>query len=288
MTVMPCREPVRRSDGVATVLLVGAPVGLLEPITRWTGARVSEVSDLESAIRTLTLETSDAVVSALPLTDEQCLTLLMWMAVRQPQVPVVVVVDDLSDAVARAQWFGARAAIARTVDADALAADVAASLDLSPAVDVWDRIAAAAGRGRPKSLGPRVEVPDADRLVTGLFRGLGRVRGLRGTVALSSDGSLLGVADMSADLDLPETVATLQSLIDESHEACTGAGLAELETAVLRTDVETIVVSCCADAATHVHVVTIVAKDGDRRLVELAHGRLRRDVHRESAPALFA
>ncbi len=283
MTETPCRERVRAGAGHTTVLLVGAPHGdpLTEPLARWTGARLSAVYDLEAAFRTVRAEVPHAVVSALPLTDEQGLTLLMWMAVHHPDTPVVVVADPLSDdAAEQAQWFGARAAIARAADVEALAAEVAGALRLSPAIDVWDHIAAVAGRRHLALVTTPIHVSfDADTRLTGLFRGLGQVRGLRGSFALSAEGLLLGVTDMYASLDIPETVATLRVLIEESHKASTGAGLAELETAVFRTDHETIVVSCCAEATTHVHVVTIVAKDGNRALVELAHRRLRREVH---------
>jgi hypothetical protein len=266
------------------VLLVGTTDGdpLTEPLARWTGARLSAATDLEAALRTITVEAPHAVVSALPLTDEQGLTLLMWMAVHHPVTPVVVIANPLTEnAAEQAQWFGARAAIARTADVDALASEVAGVLDLSPAIDVWDRIAAVAGRRHLVLLTTPIHVSfDADTRLTGLFRGLGQVRGLRGSFALSADGSLLGLTDLSASLDVPATVATLQVLIEESHRASTGAGLADLETAVFRTDQETIVVSCCPEEATHVHVVTIVAKDGNRALVELAHRRLRREVQR--------
>jgi ActR/RegA family two-component response regulator len=282
MTETPCRDRVHPGVGLRTVLLVGAPDGdpLTKTLTRWTGARLTAASDLEAAFRTVRAGTPHAVVSALPLTDEQGLTLLMWMAVHHPDTPVVVIADPLTDDDAeQAQWFGARAAFARDADVEALAAEVADALDLSPAIDVWDHIAAVAGRRHLALVTTPIQVSfDADIRLTGLFRGLGQVRGLRGSVALSAEGSLLGLADMSGSLDVPETIATLQVLIEESHRASSGAGLAELETAVFRTDQETIVASCCVEATTHVHVVSIVAKDGNRALVELAHRRLRRDV----------
>jgi len=124
---------------------------------------------------------------------------------------------------------------------------------------------------------------DADARLGGLFRGLGEVRGLRGTVALDEHGSALSVMDATGSLDAPGIVETLHGLIQASHAACTGAGLDEFETAVLRTGQETIVMSCCADANTHVHVVTLVAPDGNRALVELAHKRLQREFHEAQA-----
>jgi hypothetical protein len=95
----------------------------------------------------------------------------------------------------------------------------------------------------------------------------------------------LSVSDATTSLDVPGILGTLQALIEASHAACTGAGLDEFETAVLRTGQETIVMSCCADACTHVHVVTLVAPDGNRALVELAHKRLQREFHGVQASA---
>jgi hypothetical protein len=89
--------------------------------------------------------------------------------------------------------------------------------------------------------------------------------------------------DTTGSLDVPGIVATLHGLIQASHSACTGAGLEEFETAVLRTGRETIVMSCCADESTHVYVVTLVAPDGNRALVELAHKRLQREFHEVQA-----
>lgn len=282
------RRPSTRAGDRATVLLIGRATDadrLHGPIARWTGGHVSTAPDLGTALRAITAATPQAVVSTLPSTEEQGLTLLMWMAIRHPEVPVVVVAHDPVDD-EQVRWFGARAVIASSQDVEALAADVADAIGLSPAVDVWDHIAAVAGRRRPAlAAAPAGLAFDADRRLGGLFRGLGQVRGLRGTIALTADGTLIGISDPSASLDATATVATLQVLLEESHTACTGVGLADLETAVFRTDRETLVVSCCTDADTHIHVVTIVAKDGNRALVELAHRRLRRDVQGEARTA---
>jgi hypothetical protein len=91
------------------------------------------------------------------------------------------------------------------------------------------------------------------------------------------------MVDTSGSLDVPGIVATLQALIQAGHAACTGAGLDEFETAVLSIGQETIVMSCCADEGAHVHVVTLVAPNGNRALVELAHKRLQREFHEAQA-----
>ena len=163
---------------------------------------------------------------------------------------------------------------------------MAEALGIRPAVDteIWDHAAAVAGR-RHLSLVAPPPASRLDDLLSGLFRGLGQVRGLRGSLALDDNGSLLGAVDASGSLDVPRILAPLQALILAGHAACTDAGLEHCETAVLRTGEETLVMSCCADASTHAHVVTIVAADGNQALVELAHKRLRREFQVARAAA---
>ena len=165
---------------------------------------------------------------------------------------------------------------------------MAEALGIRPDVDteIWDRVAAVATR-RHLSLvaAPPVSRFDPEERLSGLFRGLGQVRGLRGSLALDNDGSLLGAVDASGSLDVPRILAPLQALILAGQAACTDAGLEHCETAVLRTGEETLVMSSCADASTHAHVVTIVAADGNQALVELAHKRLRREFQVARAAA---
>ena len=275
-------------EDAKTVLLIdgaGSAARLSAPLARSTGAHIITATDLTSALRAIEHDKPQAVISGLPLTDEVGLPLLFYVSVHHPGLPVVVLLDEATDdMVQQAQWYGATTSIARCADPGALSADVSTALGMSSPYAIWDRVAEVAAR-RHLSLVPPTPVSrfDADARLGGLFRGLGDVRGLRGSVALDDDGSLLGMVDSTGSLDVPGIVATLQTLIQASHAACTGAGLDEFETAVLRTGQETIVMSCCADASTHVHVVTLVAPDGNRALVELAHKRLQREFHEVQA-----
>ncbi len=269
---------------VKTVLLIdetGHEGRLTAPLARLTGAHIVHAADLTSALQAIEAHEPDAVVSGLPLTGEDGLPLLFYVSLHHPGLPVVVLVDDAGTEMAQqAEWYGAQATLPWSGDPGAVAADVAKALGLSAPADIWDRVAEVAER---RHLSLVVPVPvsrfDADHALGGLFRGLGEVRGLRGTIALDAQGSTLSVMGSTGSLDVPSMVTTLQGLIQASHAACTGAGLDEFETAVLRTGQETIVMSCCADADTHVHVVTLVAPDGNRALVELAHKRLQREFH---------
>lgn len=267
---------------VKTVLLVdetGYAERMSAPLARLTGARVITAGDLTPALRAIEAHRPDAIVSGLPLTDEVGIPLLFYVSLHQPGLPVVVVLDDASDATAQqAQWFGAKAVVTRSSDPSTLAADLAQSLDMAPVVDVWDRVAEVAGRRHLSLVAP---VPttgfDADACLAGLFRGLGAVRGLRGSVALDKDGSFVSKLDSGGSLDVPHILASLKGLIRAGHQACAEAGLDQCETALLRTGHEALVVSCCIDADTHIHVATMVAADGNRALVELAHSRLQRE-----------
>ena len=278
---------------VKTVLLIGETGHegqLTAHLARLTGARISNATDLTSALRAIEDHEPDAVVSGLPLTGDDGLPLLFYVSLHHPGLPVVVLVDDADDESSKqAQWYGAHATLPWSDDSRAVAAAVADILGMSAPVDIWDRVAEVAARRHLSLVAPPRPVSwfDAEDRLAGLFRGLGEVRGLRGTVALDEHGSTLGAVDATGSLDVPGIVATLHGLIQASHAACTGAGLDEFETAVIRTGLETIVVSCCADAATHVHMVTLVAPDGNRALVELAHKRLQREFHGAQAPAAY-
>lgn len=275
-------------EDAKTVLLIdgaGYAERLSAPLARSTGAHIVTATDLTSALRAIEHDKPQAVISGLPLTDEVGLPLLFYVSVHHPGLPVVVLLDEASDdMVQQAQWYGATTSIPRCADPGALSANVSTALGMSSPFAIWDRVAEVAAK-RHLSLVPPTPVSrfDADARLGGLFRGLGEVRGLRGTVALDEHGSALSVMDATGSLDAPGIVETLHGLIQASHAACTGAGLDEFETAVLRTGQETIVMSCCADANTHVHVVTLVAPDGNRALVELAHKRLQREFHEAQA-----
>ena len=270
---------------VKTVLLIGETGHegrLTAPLARLTGAHITNATDLTSALRAIEAHEPDAVVSGLPLSADEGLSLLFYVSLHHPGLPVVVLVDDVAAETAQqAEWYGALATLASSDDSGAVAAAVAKVLGLSAPVDIWDRVAEVAARRHLSLVLPPPPAGwfDAEDRLGGLFRGLGEVRGLRGTVALDEHGSTLGAIDATGSLDVPGIVATLHGLIQASHAACTGAGLDEFETAVIRTGLETIVMSCCADASTHVHMVTLVAPDGNRALVELAHKRLQREFH---------
>jgi len=275
-------------EDAKTVLLIdgaGYAERLSAPLARSTGAHIVTATDLTSALRAIERDKPQAVISGLPLTDEVGLPLLFYVSVHHPGLPVVVLLDEPSDdMVQQAQWYGASTSLVRCADPGALSANVSTALGMSSPYAIWDRVAEVAARRHLSLVLPSpVSRFDADARLGGLFRGLGEVRGFRGSVALDDDGSALSVIDTTGSLDVPGIVATLHGLIQASHAACTGAGLDEFETAVLRTGQETIVMSCCADASTHVHVVTLVAPDGNRALVELAHKRLQREFHEVQA-----
>jgi DNA-binding NarL/FixJ family response regulator len=274
-----------------TVLLIdgtGHAERMSARIARSTGARIITAADLTSALRSIATDEPNGIISGLPMTGDG-LPLLLYVAAHHPGLPVVVLLDEAdNDAAQQAEWFGAKAAIARSADRGVLSEHVAEALGIRPVVDteIWDRVAAVATRRHLSLVAP----PPATRLydlLSGLFRGLGQVRGLRGSLALDDDGSLLGAVDASGSLDVPRILAPLQALILAGQAACTDAGLEHCETAVLRTGEETLVMSCCADASTHAHVVTIVAAEGNRALVELAHKRLRREFQVARAAASY-
>jgi len=253
-------------------------------IARSTGARIITAADLTSALRSIETDEPDGIISGLPMTNDG-LPLLLYVAAHHPGLPVVVLLDDADEDMAeQAEWFGAKAALPLSDDPRALSVDVARALGMSPSVDIWDRVAEVAAR-RHLSLvvAPPVSRFDPEERLSGLFRGLGAVRGLRGTLALDDHGALLSVVDATGSLDVQSMVATLHGLIEASHAACMDARPGECQTAVLPTGHETIVMSCCADASTHVHVVTLVTPDGNRALVELAHKRLQREFHEAQA-----
>ena len=278
---------------VKTVLLIGESCHegqLTAPLARITGAQIVNATDLTSALRAIEAHVPDAVVSGLPLTDGEGLPLLFYVSLHHPGLPVVVLVDNAGTDMSRqAEWYGAKATLPWSEDSGAVAADVASVLGMSAPVDIWERVAEVAARRHLSLVAPASPISwfDAEDRLAGLFRGLGEVRGLHGSVTLNPHGSVLGVADETGALEAPGIIATLQGLIQASHAACTGARLDEFETAVLRTGQETIVMSCCADAGTHVHVVTLIAPDGNRALVELAHKRLQREFHGAQVAASY-
>jgi DNA-binding NarL/FixJ family response regulator len=250
-------------------------------LARLTGARVLTATDLTPALRAIEEQRPDAVVSGLPLTDELGVPLLFWVSLHQPELPVVVVLDDAdAPGAEQAEWFGAKAVVSRPSDPGTLADDVAALLGMEPVVDIWDRVAEVAARRHLSLVAPSSENTfDAHACLAGLFRGLGAVRGLHGSLLLDENGALVSMVDAGGSLDVGRMLAPLQALIRAGHAACLEAGLDQCETAELRTGHEALVVSCCVDSTTHVHVVTKVAADGNRALVELAHKRLQRDFH---------
>ena len=275
-------------EDAKTVLLIdgaGSAERLSAPLALSTGARIITAPDLTSALRAIEEHKPQAVISGLPLNDEVGFPLLFYVSIHHPGLPVIVLLDEATDdMVQQAQWYGATKSLPRGADAGTLSDDVATALGMSSPFAIWDRVAEVAA-GRHLSLVPPTRVIrfDADSRVQGLFRGFGDVRGHRGTVALDDHGAALSVMDATGSLDVPHTLARLHGLTQASHTASTGTGLDELETAVLRTGQETIVMSCFADASTHVHVVTLVAPDGNRALVELAHKRLQRECHEAQA-----
>ncbi len=248
-------------------------------LARLTGALVVTATELTPALRAIEEHRPDAVVSGLPLTDEIGVPLLFWVSLHQPGLPVVVVLDEADAArTQQAEWFGAKAVLTRPADPGTLADDLAGLLGMEPVVDIWDRVAEVAARRHLSLVIPApASAFDAHACLTGLFRGLGTVRGLRGSLLLDEDGSFVTMVDTSGSLDVARMLTPLQGLIRAGHAACVEAGLDQCETALLRTGHEALVVSCCVDSSTHVHVVTMVAADGNRALVELAHRRLQRD-----------
>jgi hypothetical protein len=241
-------------------------------------------TDLRSALKTIEAQKPTAVISGLPLTDALGMTLLLWVSARHPGLPVVVLLKDFTDELAQqAQWFGAMGTLAQNLDPRVLPCGLAPMLGLpSPVVEPAPVVVPV----------PFVELPvarhltlvpplrlriDTDGALAGMFRGFGQVRGHRATLALDSDGGLLGWTTSDDSIDVRATAETLHGLLDETH-ASIDADLDQGQVARIQSGGETYMVSCCSDTGHHVHFVTVLADGGNRPLVEMAHKRLHRQL----------
>lgn len=254
------------------------------PLAKLTGDKVVSATDLCSALKAIESQKPRMVISGLPLTNDLGMTLLLWVSARHPGLPVVVMVEDLTDELAQqAQWFGAMGTLAKSSDTGVLTNGLASVLGIAPQpVDsdaCWEAVAAA---HRHLTLvepyvAPRVDTHSA---VAGLFRGLGQVRGHLGTYALDSDGTLLDWTVDDESVDVRAKAAAIKALlpVDAKGQPCSE---------ILRSGSETYVVSCCTAAGHHAHIVTVIADGGNRPLAQLAHKRMRRELTQvvESAAA---
>jgi CheY-like chemotaxis protein len=276
-----------------SVLLIDDTYSLMamaKPLANLTGQTVMGASDLCSALKTIEAQKPTAVISGLPLTDDQGMTLLLWVSARHPGLPVVVLLKDFTDELAQqAQWFGAMGTLAKNLDPRVLPCGLAPMLGLpSPVVGPAPVVLPA----RVIEPVPFVELPvsrhltlvpplrlriDTDGALAGMFQGFGQVRGHRATLALDSDGALLGWTTTDDSIDVRATAEKLQGLIDESH-ASIASELDQGQVAKIQSGSETYMVSCCSDTGHHVHFVTVLADGGNRPLVELAHKRLHRQL----------
>lgn len=265
-----------------SVLLIDDTYSLMamsDPLAHLTGDTVLSATDLCSALKLIEAQKPTTVISGLPLTDDLGMTLLLWVSARHPGLPVVVLLEDLTDELAQqAQWFGAMGTLAKSVDPRVLPCGLAPMLGITSAVA--DPVPhPAMPVTRHLTLVPPLKAPiDTDGALSGLFHGLGDVRGLRGSLALDGDGSLLSWKSSDETLDVRGMAATLHGLIEGSHESFSSAGAGECQVAMVRNDSEAYVVSCCNDTGRHVHFVTILADSGNRPLVEMAHKRLHRQL----------
>ncbi len=265
-----------------SVLLIDDTYALMAmstPLARLTGETVLSATDLCSALKLIDAQKPTTVISGLPLTDDLGMTLLLWVSARHPGLPVVVLLEDLTDELAQqAQWFGAMGTLAKNLDPRILPCGLASMLGITaPAVEPMPHPAMQASRHL--TLVPPLKVRiDTDGALSGMFRGLGDVRGHRATLALDSDGSLLGWTTPNDTFDVRGTAAALQSLITEAHETFTPSGPDQCQVATIREEHETYVVSCCSDTGHHVHFATVLADGGNRPLAEMAHKRLHREL----------
>ncbi len=256
------------------------------PLASLTGDSVLSATDLASALKAIESQNPRMVISGLPLTNDLGMTLLLWVSARHPGLPVVVLVEDLTDELAQqAQWFGARGTLAKSTDTRALTDGLAAVLGIAPkpvdSVACWEAVAAA--HQHLALVAPYVPSRvEAHSAVAGLFRGLGAVRGHLGTYAIDSDGTLLDWNVEDPSVDVRATAAMITSMLPargDDAQPCTD---------VLRSGTETYVVTCTLSTrspAHHAHIVTVVADGGNRALVQLAHKRMRRELSQVSRTA---
>ena len=265
-----------------SVLLIDDTYSIMamsDPLARLTGETVLSATDLCSALKLIEAQKPTTVISGLPLTDDLGMTLLLWVSARHPGLPVVVLLEDLTDELAqRAQWFGAMGTLTKSLDPRVLPCGLAPMLGItSPAVEPMPQ--PALPTARHLTLVPPLKVRiDTEGALLGMFQGLGDVRGHRATMALDSDGSLMSWTTTAENFDVRGTATTLQALITEDHEAFTPVGAAQCQVATIREGQETYVVSCCSDTGHHVHFATVLAEGGNRPLVEMAHKRLHRQL----------
>lgn len=249
---------------------------MIAPLAWLTGETVLSATDLGSALRAIETYEPTAVISGLPLTNDQGMTLLLYVSARHPGMPVVVLVDDLTDDLAQqAQWYGARGTLAKSGDPRVLPSGLGPLLGLpTPAIeqDPYTAILAAASR---RHVDTPVQI-DLAAAVSGLFRGLGEVSGHRATLALAEDGTLLTSLASARGGDLHGAAAEIQGVIAARHQACPTPTLAERGDAEFRADHGSVIITCCGETAQHAHIATVLADGGNRSLVELAHARLRR------------
>ena len=264
-----------------SVLLIDDTYSLMamsDPLAHLTGDTVLSATDLCSALKLIEAQKPTTVISGLPLTDDLGMTLLLWVSARHPGLPVVVLLKDLTDDLAqRAQWFGAMGTLAKSLDPRVLPCGLAPMLGIaSPVVEPRPPAVSAI---RHLTLVPPLKAPvDTDGALSGLFRGLGEVRGLRGSLALDGDGSLLSCKSSDETLEARGIAATLHGLIEARHDTFSPVGAGQCQVATIRSDSETYVVSCCNDSGRHLHFVTVLTDGGNRPLVEMAHKRLHRQL----------
>ncbi len=263
-----------------SVLLIDDTYALMAmstPLAHLTGETVLSASDLSAALKLIETQKPTSVISGLPLTDDLGMTLLLWVSARHPGLPVVVLLEDLTDELAQqAQWFGAMGTLAKNGDPRVLPCGLASMLGITAPVEPMPHPVTSATRHLTLVPPLRARI-DTDGALSGLFRGLGEVRGLRGTLALDSDGSLLSWTTADETLQVRGTAARVQGLIAERHDVL-AEGLAQCQVATIRDGQETYVVSCCSDTGHHVHFVTVIADGGNRAVAELAHKRLHREL----------
>lgn len=253
------------------------------PLASLTGDSVLSVTDLTSALKAIESQKPRMVISGLPLTNDLGMTLLLWVSARHPGLPVVVLVEDLTDELAQqAQWFGALGTLAKSADTRALTDGLASVLGITPkpadSDACWEAVAEA--HRHLTLVAPYVPTRvDTHSAVAGLFRGLGEVRGHLGTYAIDSDGTLLDWDVENPNVDVRATAATIRGMLPAP------GGDVQPCTEVIRSGNLTYVVSCCLAAAHHAHIVTVVADGGNRALVQLAHKRMRRELSQVSRTA---
>lgn len=102
---------------------------------------------------------------------------------------------------------------------------------------------------------------------------LSELKGVKGYLAagiMHYTGELLASHSTADNIDLGMVGATFNDIFRSAHEVCTKIGLEAAQEMVLTTPRGTIVMLCTGEGAkAHVHLITILAGDGNQALAKM-------------------